>query len=84
MQLNKLALASDGGGSGGSIDNLCVIGGECGRVLEKHVGSGKAETIYVNFPEPPQQRPGEGETAGHMLMDENLKIIGRTLIGGGR
>jgi len=76
-QIEKMAL--------GGIDNLCVAGGECGKVLRDFVGEKSVECVYVNFPEPPQQRSGDkDESAGHMLKNENLEIIGRSLLGDGR
>ena len=49
------------------LDNLCIVGCECGRFLRYNLKQGSVSTIYANHPEPPTQT--------HGINDEELRSI---------
>lgn len=72
------------------INNLCVVGGESGRVLSKFFSPGSVHTVYVNHPEPPTQTFGMdsdvllsitngGEEPAHMLQSTVLIAVATAL-----
>ena len=44
--------------------NLAVVGSDAHGFLGRHVPPGSVAGVFVNYPEPPQQRGGAGAEAG--------------------
>jgi hypothetical protein len=65
--------------------NLCVVGGDATVVLPKHVRAASVAGVFVNHPEPPQQRGGsEGASSStsqsrHLLTPQFFGMIHRVL-----
>jgi pentatricopeptide repeat protein len=72
------------------IDNLCVVGSECGTFLRNLVKKSSVSNFYANFPEPPSQTFGDsqrdldllihGESEPiHMLTSQTIIEMGNCL-----
>lgn len=79
-----------------SLDNVCVVGSECGIFLRDRVEKSSVSTIYANHPEPPTQTygddqhilrqiaQGENKEPAHMLNSKTIIAMGKCLEQHGR
>jgi pentatricopeptide repeat protein len=51
------------------LDNLCVVGSECGTFLRNLVKNCSVSTFYANYPEPPSQTFGDSQKDLDLLLD---------------
>ena len=68
------------------VRNLSVISGDAGAVLRQHVPAASVAHVFVNHPEPPQQRQNAGRLvsqAAHMLNPAFFARVHRALRPGG-
>ena len=72
------------------LDNLCVVGSECGSLLRDRITKASVSTIFANHPEPPTQTHGddrndlrsiinEGKEPAHMLNSRCIIEMGKCL-----
>jgi pentatricopeptide repeat protein len=73
------------------LDNVCVVGSECGSFLRDRISKSSVSTIFANHPEPPTQTYGEdqnvlqqiakgdGKEPAHMLNSKTIVAMGRCL-----
>lgn len=67
------------------IQNLAVLGGDAMKLLPQHFPDEALEYVFVNYPEPPQQRAGEDHSeARHLLTTPFFDEVYRILKTGGR
>jgi len=69
--------------------NLCVMAGDASRVLPERLGVGSVEHVFINHPQPPQQKNlaasvGAGSQASHLLTADFFRSIHRVLAPGGK
>jgi tRNA G46 methylase TrmB len=53
----------------GPLDNVCVVGAECGSFLRARVKKGTVSTIFANHPEPPTQTYGDDRNSLNSIMN---------------
>ena len=86
-----LLYAGQSPGKANAIDNLCVVGSECGNFLRYRVPPGSVSTIFANHPEPPTQTYGDDRNEldsvmrgksepAHMLNSSTIVAMARCLI----
>lgn len=51
------------------LENVCVVGSECGSFLSDRVKCGSVSTVFANFPEPPTQSFGGNGGELKLIMD---------------
>jgi tRNA G46 methylase TrmB len=51
------------------LENVCVVGSECGSFLSDRVKKGSVSTVFANFPEPPTQSFGGNGGELKSIMD---------------
>jgi tRNA G46 methylase TrmB len=79
------------------LENVCVVGSECGSFLRDRVKKGSISTVFANFPEPPTQsfggggeelkaimNGGTGAEPAHMLNSATLATAASCLTSKGR
>ena len=78
-----------------SLNNLCVVGAECGSFLRDRIPDQSVSTIFANHPEPPTQTFGDdrndldaimkgGDEPAHMLNSEAMISMAKCLKEDGR
>ena len=72
----------------GGVPNLCVMSGDAARVLPERIPSASLSHVFINHPQPPQQRGSDPATvhsqASHLITKEFFQKIFRVLVGGGQ
>ena len=67
------------------VKNMCVVGGDAHRVMERHFLQESVDNIFINHPEPPERNSGTGGSGGvHLLTSEFFKVMRGVLRPGGR
>jgi len=68
------------------LSNLCVLAGDASKVLPERLAAGSVQQIFVNHPEPPQQRGSDVEPSSqgaHLLTADFFASMHRVLGPGG-
>ena len=56
--------------------NLSIVGGDASKLLPKHVPKNYAKYIFVNYPEPPQQKGEDYDSqSSHLLTEKFIKVM---------
>lgn len=56
--------------------NLSIVGGDASKLLPKHIPTNCAKYIFVNYPEPPQQKGEDYDSqSSHLLTEEFIKVM---------
>ena len=67
-----------------NLKNLCICGGNAIEIIENHVKENSFDNIFINHPEPPQQRGySENSQGKHLLTGSFLQSLGKILKPGG-
>merc|ERR1712070_354229 len=86
LRLNRVHQTLCKGIFQGGLENLCVVGGDARLVLSKFVQPETMAYIFVNHPEPPQQRTADASSSQstHLLDRKFFDLMSKCLKPGGR
>jgi pentatricopeptide repeat protein len=63
-----------------SCNNLSIIGGDASKILPNHFPSNCVKYIFVNYPEPPQQKGEDHDSqSSHLLSESFFKSMAQVL-----